>query len=116
MRRVVGGVLVGIAVLLTLSAIASVFAEGDFMLFLGSLIMPGIVGAIGWWTGDFGSGARGAKFGGTTEDQARLARDQAVSTARERREATLEQQRAEMAAMRAEMRRAAEARNRELGI
>lgn len=116
MRRIIGSGMLGLAVLSALSCLFSLMTTGDFGAFIVSLIFPAMLGVGGWWVGNFGTPSAGTNFGGTTEDQARLQRDQAVSAARSQREAVLDQQRAELAEMRAEMRRAAEARNRELGL
>ncbi|CPX20637.1 Uncharacterised protein [Mycobacteroides abscessus] len=116
MRRVIGGAFIGIGALMAFGALLSLLATGDLGLFLGGLIIPAICVVLGWWIGNFSAGNGRQQFGGTTEDHARLQRDQAVAAAREQRVSALDQQRAEMAAMRDEMRRAAEARNRELGL
>ncbi|WP_074377129.1 hypothetical protein [Mycobacteroides abscessus] len=116
MRRVVGGIMLGLATLMGISALLSLLTSGDFGAFIIGMVFPAILGVGGWWIGNFGDAQRATNFGGTTEDQARLQRDQSVASARAQREAMLDQQRAELASMRDEMRRAAEARNRELGM
>ena len=116
MRRIIGGGMLGLAALSALSCLFSLMTTGDFGAFIISLIFPAMLAVLGWWVGNFSVSAGGNNFGGTTEDQARLQRDQAVAVARQRREELVDQQRAELAEMRAEMRRAAEARNRELGL
>lgn len=116
MRRVVGGIMLGLAALMGISALLSLLTTGSFGAFIIGMVFPAMLGVGGWWVGNFGTTQRATNFGGTTEDQARLQRDQSVAAARAQRESALDQQRAELAAMRDEMRRAAEARNRELGM
>lgn len=116
MRRVIGGIMLGLATLMGISALLSLLTTGSFGDFIIGMVFPAILGVGGWWIGNFGDAQRATNFGGTTEDQARLQRDQSVAAARAQRESALNQQRAELAAMRDEMRRAAEARNRELGM
>lgn len=116
MRRVVGGIMLGLAALMSVSALLSLLTSGDFGAFIIGMVFPAMLGVGGWWVGNFGTSQRATNFGGTTEDQARLQRDQSVAAARAQRESAIDQQRAELASMRDEMRRAAEARNRELGM
>lgn len=108
--------MLGLAALMSVSVLLSLMTSGDFGAFIVGAIFPAMLGVGGWWIGNFGTPSAHQNFGGTTEDQARLQRDQAVSAARSQREAVLDQQRADLAEMRAEMRRAAEARNRDLGM